>query len=336
MRARHTTRQRGVVLIAVLWAVFILAAMAFALSAMVRGSSEELHARKEQLQSFYVARGAVYRAVSMLKQPTRSQGEARPFVAGQQRLEWDDAGEHIVVDVMDETGKVDLNAAPPRMLEQLFLNLGLDFNSAHGLVEAIEDWRDPDDDTRLAGAESLYYLGLPQPYRPANQDFRSVDELLLVRGVTPELLYGGYRVGQDGTVERQFGLIDCLTVSTHSQQVNINYAPLPVLLAVPGMSPKVAQFMIEGRARKPFASVSDFVHDYPVLLSGETLSSLSAGSAGPYTLVASATAADGITARVRAIVQVNGLSITTRIGTTRRVQAGPPFLIHEWDDSYVR
>jgi general secretion pathway protein K len=275
-------------------------------------------------------------------------GEVRPFAVGQSRLEWNEAGQQVSIDLFDEGGKLDLNAAPPEMLEALFLNLGMDFNAAHGLVAAMEDWRDVDDEARPAGAESLYYLSLPQPYRPANHDFQTVDELLLVRGVTSTLLYGGYRVRRDGNVERQLGLADCLTVSTHSSQVNINYAPLPVLLSVPGMTPEVARFIVEGRTRKPFASVSDFTHDYPVLVSGETLSRLTAGSTGPYTLIASARAEDGITARLKAIVQVNGLNVHStnfqvrrdpsgvmRQQSTHDVTPGPPFLILEWDDTYV-
>lgn len=333
MSARNKIRQKGMVLIAVVWAVFILAAMAFALSALVRGGGEELHARKERLQAYYVARGAIYRAISMVKQPMLPNGDPRPFRPGQSRIEWDDAGDHIAVDVIDESGKLDLNGAPPEMLERLFLNLGMDFKSAHALVAAIQDWRDVDDDTRMDGAESLYYLSLPQPYRPANQDFKSVDELLLVRGVTPSMLYGGYQVRPDGNVERRLGLIDCLTVAMRGSTVNINYAPLPVLLAVPGMSPVTANFIVEGRARRPFASVSDFQHDYPIVLNGETLSHLTGGSHGPYTLIASATAPDGVTARVRAVVQVNDLDIQI---SRRETQQGPPFLFHQWDDSYVR
>jgi len=333
MRARGKIRQKGVVLIAVVWSVFILAAMAFALSALVRSSSDELHARKEQLQSYYVARGAVYRAISMLKQPMVQHGDARPFVPGQSRLEWDDAGRHIAIDVMDETGKLDLNASSPAMLERLFQNLGMELEAAHSLTAAIEDWRDSDDETRPSGAESLYYLSLPRPYRPANRDFQSVDELLLVRGVTQQLLYGGYRVRpEDGVVERQVGLIDCLTVASGNSSVNINYAPMPVLMTVPGMTPMVASLIVEGRKRKPFDSVGEFVHDYPVLLSGETLSHLTGGSTGPYTLIASAAADDGVTARIRAVVQVNGL----QVNMGGRLMPGPPFLIREWDDSYVR
>ncbi len=57
-------------------------------------------------------------------------------------------------------------------------------------ADAILDWIDADDEPRPFGAESEYYSGLPTPYEPANGPLQSVEELLLVRGVTPELLFG--------------------------------------------------------------------------------------------------------------------------------------------------
>ncbi|MDA8743592.1 type II secretion system protein GspK [Rubripirellula amarantea] len=58
------------------------------------------------------------------------------------------------------------------------------------VAEAILDWVDEDEDTRDSGAESDYYETLTTPYSAANGPLRSVDELLLVRGVTPTLLFG--------------------------------------------------------------------------------------------------------------------------------------------------
>ena len=58
------------------------------------------------------------------------------------------------------------------------------------VAEAILDWIDEDDDPRPLGAESEYYTALPTPYEPRNGPLQSVEELLLVRGVTPTLLFG--------------------------------------------------------------------------------------------------------------------------------------------------
>ncbi len=58
------------------------------------------------------------------------------------------------------------------------------------IADAILDWIDPDEDAREQGAERDYYAALPHPYAPRNGPFGSLDELLLVRGLTPALLYG--------------------------------------------------------------------------------------------------------------------------------------------------
>jgi DNA uptake protein ComE-like DNA-binding protein len=58
------------------------------------------------------------------------------------------------------------------------------------IADAILDWLDEDDVSREYGAEESYYLALPSAYEPRNGRMTSLDELLLVRGVTPELLYG--------------------------------------------------------------------------------------------------------------------------------------------------
>jgi type II secretory pathway component PulK len=347
MKRAGKTRQRGVVLIAVMWGVFVLTALAFALSTTVRSGGEELRARKEGLQAHYLARGAVYKAVPMLTAVSSDPAKPAPFVPGQRQLTWSEGDARIVVDVQDESGRFDVNATPPEVLERLVMNLGLQFQAAHDLAAAIEDWRDADSDTRLGGAEGGYYSNLREPYHPANADFRSIEELLLVRGVTPALFYGEYAVNNQGEVSRQPGLVDCLTVHSRSAAVNLNYAPYPVLMAIPAMDPATARLIIAGRERKPYAAVSDFVHDNPVLLSTDTLNYLSASSSGRYSLVASGVMPSGITSRVHAIVQIGGFQSATHRDAYGRLvdaqgrqvtsEAPPvPFAILSWDDSYVR
>ncbi len=58
------------------------------------------------------------------------------------------------------------------------------------VADAILDWIDEDEEARPYGAEADYYMTLPTPYAPANGPLHSVEELLLVRGVTPTLLFG--------------------------------------------------------------------------------------------------------------------------------------------------
>ena len=58
------------------------------------------------------------------------------------------------------------------------------------IADAILDYIDSNEDAREYGAESEYYSTLPTPYFAANGPLQSVEELLLVRGVTPQLLFG--------------------------------------------------------------------------------------------------------------------------------------------------
>lgn len=74
-------------------------------------------------------------------------------------------------------------------LLQTFPDFPVQPDEASQIVEAIVDWTDPDDDVSgFGGAESDYYQGLEMPYNAANGAFRSVDELRLVRYMTPELM----------------------------------------------------------------------------------------------------------------------------------------------------
>lgn len=56
------------------------------------------------------------------------------------------------------------------------------------IVASILDWVDPDGDVREGGAEAGYYNNDLKPYSPRNAPFKSIQELELVYGVTPELL----------------------------------------------------------------------------------------------------------------------------------------------------
>ena len=58
------------------------------------------------------------------------------------------------------------------------------------VADAILDWMDDDDEPRDYGAELEYYSSLNPPYAPRNGPLQTVEELLLVRGVTPQLLFG--------------------------------------------------------------------------------------------------------------------------------------------------
>ena len=63
-------------------------------------------------------------------------------------------------------------------------------NMTQSIADAILDWIDRDSTPRQFGAEASYYAGLGVPYGPRNAEPTSLEELLLVRDVTREMLFG--------------------------------------------------------------------------------------------------------------------------------------------------
>lgn len=69
------------------------------------------------------------------------------------------------------------------------------------IADAILDFLDADEEPRTYGAEfDDYYRELPTPYKPPNGPINSVEQLLLVRGVTPRLLFG-YDLNRNGYLD---------------------------------------------------------------------------------------------------------------------------------------
>ncbi len=70
------------------------------------------------------------------------------------------------------------------------------------VADAILDYLDEDEETRPYGAEfDDYYRDLQTPYKPPNGPIHSIEQLLLVRGVTPQLLFG-YDVNRNGYLDQ--------------------------------------------------------------------------------------------------------------------------------------
>jgi len=95
-----------------------------------------------------------------------------------------------------------------------------DKSEATEIVDALVDWIDEDDKESDHGAETSYYQSLDIPYSAKNGPVHNIDELLLVRGITPELFFG---------TEDTPGLKNVLTVYGDDGKININTIE-PVLL----------------------------------------------------------------------------------------------------------
>jgi hypothetical protein len=93
----------------------------------------------------------------------------------------------------DESARLNLHLLPvaDRLIENGGRNLLMTLpGMMEDTADAIMDWMDEDNDPREMGAEMEYYSMLQPPYTPKNAPLDTVEELLLVRGVFPQMLFG--------------------------------------------------------------------------------------------------------------------------------------------------
>ncbi len=209
------------------------------------------------------------------------------------------------VDIQDESGKIYVNTVLEEQLRALIEAAGIGKPDSDIITDSILDWRDTDTAHRMNGAEDDYYQTLNPPYNAKNGNLDTIEELLLIRGVTPEYFYGRPERDANGAVIYKYGLSRYLTVYSRRNQVNINFASLPVLLSIPGMPPGAAQKIYERRHTKPFKTAMDISRDLGISLEPKTVQYLSFDQTGTYTLTASAHAANSKVRRViRAVVRL--------------------------------
>ncbi|NLH99790.1 MAG: general secretion pathway protein GspK [Chthonomonadales bacterium] len=263
-------RRRGQALVPVVFVVMVVTAFAVVLTGVARRELRAAAASTRHTRMFYVARGAVNYAAVQLQQAT-SGGTTYPELTSPPDTDsngWTMLGDGwYKIDIIDTAARVNINTATAAGLNTL---PGLSSDPSIGL--AIVDWRDSDDTPGTLegsiGAESEYYLALPAPYAPKNGPFDTVDELLLVRGITPSLLYGspstaGARSGsrQSGdpleTGQSSIPLAEMLTTysrernvaSDGTRRINVKTADADTLVSTLGLPPQVAQRLIEQRGQ---------------------------------------------------------------------------------------
>lgn len=300
-------KQTGVALLAVLWLTVALSALAFATAYLVRTEVEAAANRIEAAQGAFLARGAIEAAVDTIARSTflspaaRGEAAATPeFVAGQRWLPYEFPGGRCVVEVVPENAKLNVNFAPPEQLAGLFRALGLGAAESAELALAIEDWRLP----RISDAGSVfdaYYAALSPPYRAGHAPLGQLEELLLVKGMTRELFFGRLEELRAGGWQKRSPLADLLTVSGAGGAVNVNYAPLEVLLALPGWNEAAATTVMRVRERTPFESLSEIEALAPAA-GGANLATVSGSF---YMLTATCVPGDGTARRsVRALLEI--------------------------------
>jgi general secretion pathway protein K len=175
-------RERGFALLIVLWTLALLAFLAAVFAAAARTEARIAFNLRSGMVQEANANGAVYAAAFHLLDRSDKHWDADGT-----RHEVSVPGGTVAVRVTDEANKINLNAASVDLLRALLLGVGADATTASALAGAIVDWRE-ENVSGLPGAKVLQYRAAGLDYAPPEKPFRSIDELALVLGMTPDLL----------------------------------------------------------------------------------------------------------------------------------------------------
>jgi general secretion pathway protein K len=242
--------QKGGALLAVLWLTAALMAIAFSVANSVRGETERASTASEGIRTYYLAAGSVDRALLYMQWgPVYRNPDGTPkfYEIGTPRLNFQFPSGVATVEIIPESSKLSLYAARPEELARLMVNLGAPPEQAQETAAAIADWRTP----ALTGPFDEYYLSRTPSFRARHASFEELEELLLVKGMTPELFYGSFVRDQQGRLYPRSGMKDCVSVYGVGGGVDVNTAQ-PAVLATLGLSPDAITAIVERRRAAPF------------------------------------------------------------------------------------
>jgi len=292
LQTKCSRPEEASVLIAVLWCLVLLSLVVIGVLHTARMDLLVVKNYGDRIQAHYLAMAGVEKAKALLYQDARERsrsarnhsgalfdsadqfrdvhlgrGQFRVFHRGRP-----DEGGGVLFGVSDEESRLNVNNASADELGKLN-------DMTPDIVAAVLDWRDEDNQVSPGGAESEYYLSLQPPYHPRNGPLQTIRELLMVRGITPELLLAADR-HQNGSLESSdnaatdslrdildLGWAGLLTVDSvinnvnaaGIDRVNVQSADEAALTGVKGISSDIAKAIVAYRRQNRLNSLADLL-----------------------------------------------------------------------------
>jgi DNA uptake protein ComE-like DNA-binding protein len=290
-------RKRGSILVGLLWCLALLSVMVVGILHTARLDLLVVKNYDDRIQAHYLALAGIEQAKALLYQDAMERrrsgknhsgelyddpkhfrevelGRGRFTVFRRGRQE---EGGGIIYGISDEESRLNVNYASVSELAKLS-------EMTPDVVAAIIDWKDEDNAVTPGGAEADYYSSLQPPYVPRNGLFQTTRELLMVRGVSRELLLGD-DINQNGLLDADAddgstssplrnrggvpdaGWSDIITVDSTvrdvnaagEDRVNIQSASEGALTGVKGISSPIAKAIIASRSQNRLQSVADLL-----------------------------------------------------------------------------
>ncbi len=253
---------RGLVLVAVLWMIVVMTIITSVVAQSSRLDTRISLGTAERIRCKWACRAGVEKAIAVLNDDLEDSDSLYDL--------WSDNPEDFnsvpldmcsyTVNITDEASKLNINIATKEQL--LYLP-----NMTEEIADSILDWRDDNSEITGGGAESGYYVELPYGYRARDGNFKTVRELLLVKGVREQLLYGGatedYFVPYD---EKWISFLTCYSYemnkdSEGNNRVNINRGSERRLSRQLDIPRSYARWIVDNRPNDGYKSITDLITD---------------------------------------------------------------------------
>jgi len=220
------TKKSGIILITTLWILAILSVLAVGIGFRVSIEARLSKYNLDRIKGLYLAKAGIVKAMGVLSKDTNTYDSIREcgitlspnknpedvFIEklgeGSFTISYNEEGRNCY-GLMDEERKININKAEYRVLYQLLLG-----KEPENLAASIINWRGPVQ-LMVEGAQDNDYESLEAPYKCKHADFSCIEELMLVKGMTPEIFES---------------IKEHITVYTDGK-ININTATVRVLRA---------------------------------------------------------------------------------------------------------
>ncbi len=250
-----TSGRRGSALLTVLWLSACLAAIAFSVSSSVRAETDRVEASSNGLRAWYLATGAVERGIQWMvwgDTYRNPDGSPKYWQFGMPRMNMTFPSGSAVVEMIPESAKLDINHASADDLMKVVAAVSGNADRAMQITEAILDWRGGSPGSQF----DQYYLSISPTFRARHASFQEIEELLFVRGMTPELFYGNFVADGQGALYASGGLRDCLSVWGSMGPFDAN-SMSPALMAAVGAPPDGVAGIVARRKVQPFKNLNE-------------------------------------------------------------------------------
>lgn len=286
------SRQQGIAIIVVMVAIFILAALAGEFASRMKVETRLAMNSNNDAEMEWLARSGIERAryavgvqLAVPNEPYDSMdqvwaggtGGTNDLLSGFTLTDIEQGNGRYSVKITDTERKFNINLALNNegVLQQSLILIGVDASQISTIVGSIEDWIDRDDDTHTSGAETEYYQSMNPSYSAKNGPIDDISELLLIKGVTPDIYWGpnftnhafsgpqpvqpGLGGPLSGMSAAPVGLVDIFTPISNGK-INLNTASATALQMIPGIDQNMAEHIIQMRSELPFRQQGDLIN----------------------------------------------------------------------------